>query len=416
MSGPLHSAPFFNGVCRPVVRQSCALRCRRSAFRSQLTDISGASMMAGKGIDLMSKKTFLGEAQGRDIHDGKERKLAKLRPAQLALFQTFLPEEDKYSNTIEFYDAVPKYFTNKRQMAEMREGPEGREIYLPTLEREFKYQDITYSLKIKPARAEGRHGNELEYYPSEQEEIVEEALRKIACDRLNGVYLGPSAGVQFSMYELREELHKRGHSMSHDELRRSLLICRSAGLHIERKGGEKEVLLDSSIFPTVMISSRREWKADPKNARCYVQFNPLVTASIDALTYRQFDYETLMSYTRQLSRWFHKRLYHNYVNAGMLNSYNILLSTVKRDSGLLNNARISQDIKYLERVFEELIEKNIIFGFEKEVRRGRYNQIHDVLYTLRPSLNFVSEMKRANKRASDIRTTSAVRVSDHKNM
>jgi hypothetical protein len=123
-----------------------------------------------------------------------------------------------------------------------------------------------------------------------------------------------------------------------------------------------------------------------------------------------------MSYTRQLSRWFHKRLYHNYVNAGMLNSYNILLSTVKRDSSLLNNARISQDIKYLERVFVELIEKNIIFGFEKEVRRGHYNQIHDVLYTLKPSLNFVSEMKRANKRASDIRTTSPHQAARHKNM
>src|SRR4029450_11552353 len=108
----------------------------------------------------MSKKTIHGEARGRDIQDGKERRFAKQRPTQLSLFQTFLPEEDvKYSNTIEFYDAVPKYFTNKRQMTEMREGPEGREIYLPTLEREFKYQDITYSLKIKPARAEGRHGN-----------------------------------------------------------------------------------------------------------------------------------------------------------------------------------------------------------------------------------------------------------------
>ena len=124
----------------------------------------------------------------------------------------------------------------------MREGPEGREIYLPTLEREFKHQDVTYILKIKPARAEDRHGNEVEYYPSEQEEIVEEALRKLACDRLNGVYLGPGAGVQFTMYELREELRKRGHAMSHDELQRSLLICRSAGLHIEKKGGEKEVI------------------------------------------------------------------------------------------------------------------------------------------------------------------------------
>ena len=75
----------------------------------------------------------------------------------------------------------------------------------------------------------------------------------------------------------------------------------------------------------VMISSRKDWKADPKNTRCYVQFNPLVTASIEALTYRQFDYETLMSYTSQLSRWFHKRLYHNYINAGMLNPYHFLL-------------------------------------------------------------------------------------------
>jgi len=93
---------------------------------------------------LMGKKTMNGEARGRDIHDGKERTLAKLQPTQLALFQMFVPEDDKYSNTIEFYDAIPKYFTNKRQMAEIREGPEGREIYLPTLEREFKHQDVTY--------------------------------------------------------------------------------------------------------------------------------------------------------------------------------------------------------------------------------------------------------------------------------
>src|SRR5687768_11197469 len=80
---------------------------------------------------LMSKKTTNGEARGRDIQDGKERKLAKFQPTQLSLFQTFLPEAGKYSNTIEFYDAIPKYFTNKRQMGAMREGPEGREIYLP---------------------------------------------------------------------------------------------------------------------------------------------------------------------------------------------------------------------------------------------------------------------------------------------
>jgi hypothetical protein len=61
-------------------------------------------------------------------------------------------------------------------------------------------------------------------------------------------------------------------------------------------------------------------------------------------------------------------------------------------------------------------QKNTVYGFEKEVRRGRHNQIDDVLYTLRPSLNFVSEMKKANKRASDIHTTSPVRLPGRKNM
>jgi hypothetical protein len=89
-------------------------------------------------------------------------------------------------------------------------------------------------------------------------------------------------------------------------------------------------------------------------------------------------YETLMSYSCQLSRWLHKRLYHNYVNAEILNTYHFLLKSVKRDSGLLNNERISQDMKYLEQTLEELNKKNIIYGFQKEIRRGKYNRIDDV--------------------------------------
>jgi hypothetical protein len=87
----------------------------------------------------------------------------------------------------------------------------------------------------------------------------------------------------------------------------------------------------------------------------------------------------------------------------MLNTYHFRLSSVKRDSGLLNNERISQDIKYLERSLEELAEKNVIWGFDKEVRRtGRNNQIADVLYTLKASMDFIKEMKTANVRHVDI--------------
>jgi hypothetical protein len=354
-------------------------------------------------------KKIYGEARGRDIHDGKERKLDKFHSDQMSLFQNFLPPGEKYSNSIELYRAIPKHVPNKRRMAEMREGPLGKEVYLPTLDRVFKYKDSLYGLKIKPARAEDRYGREVEYYPSEQEELVEEALIKLACDPLNGAYIGPLAGVQFTMYELREELRLRGHSMSLDEVKRSLLICRSVGLHIT-KLGEDDVILDSSIFPTVMISNRKNWRTDPKGARCYVQFNPLVTASIEALNFRQFDYVTSMSCKKMLSRWLLKLLYHNYVNAGMLNTYHFLFSTVKRDSGLLNNKRISQDIKYLEESLEELIRKRVIYGFKKDVRRGSHNQIEDVLYDLTASLDFIAEMKKANKRESDQHVKSPLRL------
>jgi hypothetical protein len=64
--------------------------------------------------------------KGKDVH-GKVMTLVRTQPKQLSLFQTFLPEnDDKYSNTIELYDAVPKYFPT-RHMNDKRESGK----YLP---------------------------------------------------------------------------------------------------------------------------------------------------------------------------------------------------------------------------------------------------------------------------------------------
>ena len=50
-----------------------------------------------------------------------------------------------------------------------------------------------------------------------------------------------------------------------------------------------------------------------------MQFHPLVTASINHISYRQYDYLTYMTYKHRLSRWLHKRPAHNYVQASMMN-------------------------------------------------------------------------------------------------
>jgi hypothetical protein len=50
---------------------------------------------------------------GKDI-EGKVVTLYRDQPRQMSLFQTFIPRDEKYSNTIELYDAVPKYFPVKK--------------------------------------------------------------------------------------------------------------------------------------------------------------------------------------------------------------------------------------------------------------------------------------------------------------
>src|SRR3989442_5451650 len=59
--------------------------------------------------------------RGKDL-EGKTQTLVKTLSQQLQLCQTFLPDDDeRYSNTIELYDAIPKYFTNPRAMEGMRQ-------------------------------------------------------------------------------------------------------------------------------------------------------------------------------------------------------------------------------------------------------------------------------------------------------
>ena len=200
------------------------------------------------------RTSALPKATGRDIGTGKVMTLVKSQPPQLSLFQTFFPEQDSdhYSNTIELYDAIPKYFSSKKRVAELRKDG----IFLKSLSRRFRHKDQWYDLIVKPARIVDRHGNEKEYYPTHQEELVEEALKKIACDRLNGVFLNDTAGVQFTLYELDKELRSQGHAMKWPDLITSLEIGRSARIMVTSLNGQIDV--ESAIFPVAALVNREE--------------------------------------------------------------------------------------------------------------------------------------------------------------
>jgi hypothetical protein len=341
----------------------------------------------------------LKKATGRDVGTGKVISMTVTMPDQLSLFRTFLPAEDadSYSNTIELYDAMPKYFSSKKRMAEERQGG----IFLKSLKRRFRHRDAYYDLIIKPARLIDRDGQEKEYYPSHQEELIEEALKKIACDKLNGVFLNDTAGVQFTLYELDQELKRQNHIMKWPDLITSLEVCRGAGIEVIGPGDKVEV--KSSIFPVVALVNREEWQKNPKQVRCYVQFNPLVTHCINKLAFRQFDYVTYMRLKNHLARWMYKHLSHYYIQASYDAPYTILLSTIVENSYLVNNAQNRDRMRYIDQALDELRQDaNVISHYDKQIAKGPKGKIEDVKYVLSPSLRFISEIKKANRRQMEI--------------
>jgi hypothetical protein len=184
---------------------------------------------------------------------------------QLLLFKTFLcnthEERDKLSNTIELWDGVPKYFISRKEMNNLR-----KEGFLPTLERDFQYNKRTLTVKIRPARLTDEVGKDKEFYPSAREELVEDALRKIAVEQNHGFFQAhpePTdrrSGVVFSLYMLRRELKRRGHSLSYQEVMEALDIMSSAVVELSTADGHslikwvQFVILKSSMGKVININ------------------------------------------------------------------------------------------------------------------------------------------------------------------
>ncbi len=97
---------------------------------------------------------------------------------------------------------MPKYHWGKVE----RIGGE----FLRVLERQFECKSTKYKIEVAPAVITDRDGVKRYYYPSKREELVEDALRRLATPE-KGVFLDDRAGVTFTLYQLQQELKKNGH-------------------------------------------------------------------------------------------------------------------------------------------------------------------------------------------------------------
>lgn len=358
-------------------------------------------------LSLVDKVQALAEKAKGQAKRRSPRKLPRraFENTQLHLFQNFLcntdDERSELSNTIDLWDSIPRYSVSRQAMSKLR-GPQGN---LKLLKLEFHYRMKKLRAVIQPARVEveDKDGElvEMDFYPSAAEELVEDALRKIAADQQQGFFDKEDfrSGAVFSLHALREELKRRGHTRSFQEITLSLRILAKSNIEIIDPNDAGEGIAISNYLPALAGVTRKDLEKDP-NAKWVVQFHPLVTQSIDQLTYRQFNYHQLMKYNTQLARWLHKQLTLKFTFASIGRKFEMRFSTIQRDSALLNGyaeGAMRLAVKAVDEAFNELTPGVLMF-LEKKVIRGERNKILDVIYTLSPSREFVHAMKASNKR------------------
>lgn len=317
---------------------------------------------------------------------------------QYDLFASFFGEAVDLSNTIELWDSIPKYAVTARRQAGMR-NEQGR---LSIYEYAFRYNKTACRLEIQPATIK-IDGDFRDFYPSVDEELVEEVIRKIFADQRFGIHdaLAAESWVRFSLSMIRKELRTRGKTRSLGEIKRSIEILANTTIRLY-VADDPSPIYTNPILSDVTRVTRQMYLEDASTMWC-ARLPALVSKSINDASYRQFNYGAFMAMRSQLARWLHKQLSHRYVNASFMHNYSVLFSTLKRDSGLLEANRISKNVGALECALDELRAAGVLLGWNKEVRRGSKNRIADIYYHLQADPDFVRHVKAANRRQSDAR-------------
>jgi len=315
---------------------------------------------------------------------------------QLELFGNFLTNDNKsVSNTIEFWEGIPKYFINSKQQEKLRTEAG----HADPQKREYIKDGITYIAKIQPALIEQPDGTYKAFFPSVTEELIEETLKKIMSDQR---YITQDANqaetwVKFSLHMIQKELKEHGKARSLDEIKHAIDVM-SRSVIILFKG--KKEIWTGAILQDLVTVDREEYKGNPTSL--HVARLPLfISKAINHLEYRQFNYKRLMNSKNQLTRYIYKRLINKYTHANYLNDYHFLYSKIKKESGLLEAKEERENRRKLKNALDELIKIGVIYSYDAE-NKNEGKKIIDIKYTVKPSQEFISEQKAANKRQNNI--------------
>ena len=332
------------------------------------------------------------------ISEVKKDKSELTYPFQLGLFELKAGNERYYSNTIEFWDVIPKFFYGRMQRQQIVDEKANSVMnVLPSLVRKIKYntEKASYKITINPAIIvveDKKTGKNIStyYYPSTREELIEEVLRKyVALGR--GGFFDDDVSVFFSLREIQQDLQKSGHTYSIVEIKEALDIMSKT--HIEIVSDRGDIEYKGNILITLALA-----KKGRGGTKCFCSLNPLVSKSIKELRFRKYDYTKCIQYQIPLSRYLHKRISHYYKQLDKETPYIILLSTLFNDSGYSMHDNMTKNEQRIEAALQELKERETIVNYKIEAIKEKNIKMKTVDYKIYiiPSESFVSDIISAN--------------------
>lgn len=251
------------------------------------------------------------------------------------LFAQFLTNnENNVSNTIEYWERIPKYFISANQQKKLRtsDGLAQSYSYEYTL-KDKKGHSLPYKVKIQPALIEQANGKDKAFFPTKAEETIEEVLKKIFTEQQYAIHDSNNveSWVKFSYGMIRKELKNKKCERTYSEIKHNLEVMSKCILTVYEN--DKEIYTGSILQDYCSVN--REQYLDNSKALHMARFPIFISHAVNTLQYRQYNYLRFMECKEQLTRFIYKRLIDRFINANCMNDYHFLYSDIKQASGLL---------------------------------------------------------------------------------
>lgn len=319
---------------------------------------------------------------------------------QYDLFSKFLTSrEDDVSNTIHFWETIPKYFFTKDMVARLRQPTGLAEPYSWI----FNKIPIERKVTLSPALIQQEDGNYKAFFPGVTEELVEEALKKILADQRYGLHdtSDTKTWVFWTWKMLQKELKDKNKSRSIQEIKHAVTVMSECVVKYYENGDE---VWKGTILQDLITMGRDEYLEGTSKYHA-ARLPVYISHAINKHDVRQFNYRNHMSLKRPLARWLFKQFIHKYIYANPTRSYHFRYQELKINSALLQQKSEDKNRKKVEEALNELVEKDVLLTWALEYKKDKKknNQIVDVVYTVYSSEKFKSEQQQANMRIGDVK-------------